>query len=82
MLFSRTAIGAAAAFDPLGNTIAEFAASVDMVKAPMLYASIERCGVDTSKTYDVDGQASWGILQEMVRAYLKDIPRVEGNLVP
>lgn len=74
------AIGAAGAFDPLGNTIAEMSANVDMVETPMLYATINTA-FNTSKTYDVDGQTSWGILQEIVNAYPKDIPRVEGNLI-
>lgn len=76
------AIGAAAAFDPQGNTIAEIAASVDMVETPMLYAAINTTSFNTSKTYDIDGQASWGILQEILEAYPKDIPRVEGSLIP
>lgn len=76
------AIGAAVAFDPLGNTIAEIAARADMHETPMLYASANTSSFNTSKTYDVDGQASWAIVREVVDAYPEGIPRVEGSLVP
>ncbi|ODM16131.1 hypothetical protein SI65_08565 [Aspergillus cristatus] len=73
------AIGAAVAFDPLGNTIAKISASADMDETPLLYASANTSSFNTSKMYDVDGQASWAIVKEIVDAYPGDIPRVEGD---
>lgn len=76
------AIGAAEAYDPQGNTIAQIDASTDMAAFPLLYASVNTSTFNTSKTYDVDGQASWAVLQQVVEGYPKYIPRVEGDLVP
>lgn len=59
------AIGAARAFDPLGNTIASIDAAADMTEFPMIYASVDTSSFRLSETYDVDGQAGWAIVKEM-----------------
>ncbi|ROW08155.1 hypothetical protein VPNG_06963 [Cytospora leucostoma] len=76
-----TAIGAARAFDPLGNTIASIDAAADMAELPMLYASVDTSSFNLSKSYDVDGQNSWAIVEEMYDSYPAYIPRVEGDYV-
>ncbi|THY98519.1 aliphatic nitrilase-like protein [Aureobasidium pullulans] len=75
------AIGAAKAFDPLGNTIAEMTASADMQQYPMLYSSINTTSFNTTRTFNSDGQQSWGVLQQILQAFPAYIPRVQGILV-
>jgi len=53
-----------------------------MGETPLLYESANTNTFNTGKTYDVDGQASWAIVKEIVDAYPEGIPRIEGVLVP
>lgn len=76
------AIGFSAAYDPVGWTIAEMTANTDMHEHPMLFATIPTNGFNTSQTYDVDGQASWGTAMQILGNLPGYIPRVEGALVP
>lgn len=76
------AIGYAAAYDPLGYTVAEMKASVDMDEHPILYATIDASGFNTSQTYDVDGQTSWAVAKQVLDSLPGYIPHVEGSLVP
>lgn len=76
------AVGYSEAMDPFGNTIAQVNASVDLVETPILYATIDTSSFNTSRTYDVDGQTSWAVAQQIVAAYPGYIPKVEGGLVP
>ncbi|KAL4937065.1 hypothetical protein BDV06DRAFT_227295 [Aspergillus oleicola] len=63
-------------------------ADVDFDEVPMLYYSLDTgaAGFDApgakGRTYDVDGQASWGVLRQIVDGFPGYIPREEGNLVP
>lgn len=75
------AIGAARAFDPLGNTIASIDAVANMSEFPLLYASANTSSFNISQTYDLNGQNSWDIVKEMYESYPDYIPHVGGNLV-
>ncbi|KAH0280331.1 aliphatic nitrilase-like protein, partial [Aureobasidium melanogenum] len=75
------AIGAAAAFDNLGNAMVSMNASTDMDSFPMLYSSINTTSFNTSRTYNPDGQQSWAFLQQIVQSFPAYIPREDGILV-
>ena len=76
------AIGYAIAIDQLGQTVTEMSATVNMTTDPILYATVSGALFDTSKTFDSDSQTSWGVLKQIIDGFPKDIPRVEGSLVP
>ena len=75
-------IGYAAVFDPLGYTIAEMDAKVDINDNPILWATIDPSAFNTSQTYNSDGQESWETAQQITEAIPGYVPHVEGKLVP
>ena len=75
------AVGGAFVSDPLANIVAQMNATADFDEFPVLYTNINITSFNTSETYDVDGQTSWGILQEIVAGYPDYIPKVEGTFV-
>ncbi|KAK8179888.1 aliphatic nitrilase [Phyllosticta capitalensis] len=75
------AVGAAFVTDPYGNRVAHTPASASFDKYPILYYSFDTSGFNNSATYDVDGQASWGTLSQIVDSFPAYVPKVEGEFV-
>ncbi|KAF7188135.1 Arylacetonitrilase [Pseudocercospora fuligena] len=73
-----TSVGYAAVYSGEGLTIAEISADAE---EPMLYAEIDTSGFDKNVTYDVDGEQSWGTLQQIVGSWPDYIPKVNGSFV-
>lgn len=53
----------------------------DMETEPIVYRSVDGTNFG-KKTYDVDGEISWGTLQGINDAWPAYIPKVQGSLVP
>ena len=75
-------VGYAAVLNATAQVVAEVKASASFEEYPMLYHSFNTTKFDKTKTYDANGQASWGVLQQIVDGFPKYIPKVMGNLVP
>jgi nitrilase len=76
------AVGYSFVVDPLAQIVASISANTSFEESPILYYSLDTTNFNTSKTYDSDSQVSWAVLQQMVEANPKYIPKVEGSLVP
>lgn len=76
-----SAIGVSFVTDPLGNRVAHVGANVSFDEVPILYYSFNTSGFNNSKTYDIDGQASWGTLRQIVDSFPEYVPKVEGEFV-
>lgn len=75
------AVGTAFVTDPYGNRVAHMAAGASFDKFPMLYYSLNTSEFNSSITFDVDGQASWGTLTQIVDSFPEYVPKVEGDFV-
>ena len=76
------AVGYSFVVDPLAQIVATISANTSFEEFPILYHSLDTTKFNVSKTYDPDSQVSWAVLQQMVDAFPKYIPMVEGSLVP
>ncbi|OMP88072.1 Nitrilase, arylacetone-specific [Diplodia seriata] len=74
------AVGHAAVYDGTGIEVASIEQSVDYDERPILYASVNATAF-RREAYDVDGEQSWGTLQQVVDAFPAYIPKVEGTFV-
>ncbi|KAF3800067.1 Cyanide hydratase [Colletotrichum gloeosporioides] len=74
-------VGASFVTDPLGNRVAYVAANVSFEEVPILYYSFNTTSFNNSVTYDINGQASWGTLSQMVDSFPEYVPKVEGEFV-
>ena len=73
-------VGYSAVYSALGLETAEVLAAVPFDEQPILYDSINTTSFGTS-TYDVNGEQSWGVLQEIVEGWPYYIPKVIGSYV-
>ncbi|GME64417.1 Aliphatic nitrilase [Neofusicoccum parvum] len=72
------AVGYSAVYDGTGVEVAAVAADVDFDEQPMLYASVNASAF-RRQSYDVDGEQSWGVLQQVEAEFPAYIPRVKGE---
>ncbi|KAL1625086.1 hypothetical protein SLS56_007513 [Neofusicoccum ribis] len=72
------AVGHSAVYDGTGVEVAAVAADVDFDEQPMLYASVNASAFRRQR-YDVDGEQSWGVLEQVEAEFPASIPRVEGT---
>lgn len=75
-----TSIGYSAVLSGEGLVTAEVKASVPYDEQPMLYASINTTAF-SNVSYNVDGEQSWGILQQIEDSWPYYVPKVEGTYV-
>ncbi|GMM27548.1 Nit1 protein [Martiniozyma asiatica (nom. inval.)] len=75
-------VGKAVAFSAEGAVLAEMDASVSMEENPILYVSGINATAFNDVNFNINSEASWGILEEIVDNYPENIPRVTGNYVP
>ncbi|GKT52833.1 aliphatic nitrilase [Colletotrichum tofieldiae] len=75
------AIGASFVTNPFGTRVAHISANASFDEHPMLYYSFNTSGFNDSVTYNVDGQASWGTLSQIVDSFPQGVPKVEGDFV-
>ncbi|KAF2008951.1 carbon-nitrogen hydrolase [Aaosphaeria arxii CBS 175.79] len=76
------AVGSAFIHDPTGIMVANVSANVSFEQQPFLYHSINTTEFDLRKPYDLDGQFSWGILDQIVNSFPASVPKKEGSMVP
>jgi nitrilase len=74
------AVGYAAVFSSEGLVTAKIEAAVPFDEQPLLYATIHTTTFSNAM-YDVNGEQSWGVLQQITRSFPSCIPRVEGTYV-
>ncbi|KAH6869692.1 aliphatic nitrilase-like protein [Thelonectria olida] len=74
-----TTVGRAAAFGPDGREIASIPAYLPAEAAPFLMITINTTGFADRPAYDVDGQQSWGVLEEIREGWPKGVPKVDGT---
>ncbi|KAL4801597.1 carbon-nitrogen hydrolase [Aspergillus unguis] len=74
-----SAVGRAAAFDSSGLEIEHLNASVSFDEKPFLLVSVNTTGFAGQKGYDVDGEQSWGVLEQIRDGWPKRVPKVKGN---
>jgi nitrilase len=74
-------VGYSAVYSSLGLEMAEVLAAVPYDEQPMLYSSINTSTFDSQTTYDINGEQSWGVLQEITDAWPYYIPKVIGTYV-
>jgi hypothetical protein len=75
------AVGASLVLDPLMQVVAQINASAPFDETPMLYHSLNTTAFKESKSYDPDGQVSWGTLQQILVAFPGYIPKDKGSFV-
>ncbi|KAK1511246.1 uncharacterized protein CCOS01_15008 [Colletotrichum costaricense] len=75
------AIGATFVIDPFGSRVAHVNANASFEEFPMLYYNLNTSGFNSSQTYDINGQASWGTLSQIVDSFPGYVPKVEGEFV-
>ncbi|EXF75536.1 hypothetical protein CFIO01_06272 [Colletotrichum fioriniae PJ7] len=75
------AIGATFVIDPFGSRVAHVNANASFEEFPMLYYNLNTSGFNSSQTYDINGQASWGTLSQIVDSFPRYVPKVEGEFV-
>ncbi|KAG9562598.1 aliphatic nitrilase-like protein, partial [Aureobasidium melanogenum] len=73
-------VGYSAVYSAHGLETAEAKAAVSFDEQPMLYDSINTTGFGTA-TYDINGEQSWGVLQQIVDGWPYYIPKVIGTYV-
>lgn len=76
------AVGVAFITDPLGYRVAHMSANVSFEESPLLFHSFNTSTFNDTATYDVDGQMSWGVLEQIRNSFPAYVPKVEGGLVP
>ncbi|KAK4496774.1 hypothetical protein PRZ48_012757 [Zasmidium cellare] len=74
-------IGAVWVMNPNGTVAASVSSEVDFDEVPMLYHSIDTTSINSSKTYDVDGGVSWGVVEQIRNGFPSHIPRDPGTFV-
>lgn len=72
------AVGYSAVYDGEGVEIAVVEADVDFDAQPLLYASINATAFKT-QPYNVDGEQSWGVLEQIREEWPAYIPKVQGE---
>lgn len=75
-----TSIGYSAVLSGEGLVTAEVKASVPYDEQPILYASINTTAF-SNVSYNVDGEQSWGVLQQIEDSWPYYVPKVEGTYV-
>lgn len=73
-------VGYSAVYGADGIETAEMLASVPFT-TPMLYTSINTISFNRTKTYNVNGEQSWGVLKQIEDAWPYYIPKVIGTFV-
>ncbi|KAK1487221.1 hypothetical protein CCUS01_03565 [Colletotrichum cuscutae] len=63
------AIGATFVIDPFGSRVAHVNANGSFEEFPMLYYNLNTSGFNSSQTYDINVQASWGTLSQIVDSF-------------
>lgn len=76
------AVGVAFITDPLGYRVAHMSANISFEESPLLIHSFDTSTFNDTATYDVDGQMSWGVLEQIRNSFPAYVPKVEGALVP
>lgn len=77
----HSGIGAVWVIDSTGVVVANVSSQVDLNEVPMLYYSVYTTSFNTSKTYDIDGQVSWGVVEQIKNGFPSYIPRDPGTFV-
>ncbi|KAL4951548.1 aliphatic nitrilase-like protein [Aspergillus filifer] len=72
-------VGRAAAFGPDGLEIAHVGAGVSYEEHPYLLVSINTTGFADRLPFDVEGEQSWGVLEEIRDGWPTDVPKVKGT---
>ena len=73
-------VGRAAIFDPTGLEVAHINAEVSYNDEPMLYHSINTTKF-TRSPYNLNGEQSWGILQQIVNGWPAELPKENGTYI-
>jgi nitrilase len=76
-----TSIGYAAVISGLGVTQVEMKASASYDQNPMLYHSINTTSALNTPTYNINGEQSWGVLQQIEEGWPSYVPKVIGTYV-
>lgn len=76
-----TSIGYASVLNGIGPEVANLSAKASYETQPLLIHSINTTNFKR-ESYDVDGEQSWGALQQIVDSWPYDIPKVEGKFIP
>lgn len=76
-----TSIGYAPVISGLGHDLKTLNATTPYDEQPMLYYSINTTASHNTDSYNIDGEQSWGVLQEIQDAWPYYIPRVIGSYV-
>lgn len=66
------AVGVAFITDPLGYRVAPMSANVSFEKSPLLIHGFDTSTFNDRAAYDVDGQMSWGVLEQYYRYIMKE----------
>ncbi|GAA5995739.1 uncharacterized protein JCM10292_004717 [Rhodotorula paludigena] len=78
----QSAIGTSTIY-PAGSSAewSQLSADESIADSPIVYRSVDGTGFG-QKTYDVNGEVSWGTLNAINKGFPAYIPHVEGSLVP
>ncbi|KAL4958974.1 aliphatic nitrilase-like protein [Aspergillus stella-maris] len=71
-------VGRAAVFGPDGLEVSHVGEGVSGKKEPFLLVGIDTTGVVGGVPFDVEGEQSWGVLEEIRDGWPGDVPKVKG----
>ncbi|RDW93149.1 uncharacterized protein DSM5745_00471 [Aspergillus mulundensis] len=72
-------VGRAAAFYPSGLEMAHISANASYVEHPYLLVSVNTTGFTRKPAYDVDGEQSWGVLEQIRDGWPEGVPKIKGE---
>ncbi|RAO70225.1 uncharacterized protein BHQ10_006237 [Talaromyces amestolkiae] len=77
----HTSVGTSWVISPSGEVLTHVGSTVDMDTTPIVYYGVNTTGFDTTATYDVNGEVSWGVVKQIYDGFPSYIPKDPGTFV-